>query len=67
MPSARYLLALKVQAARIDRDSDDILLLAGEVGATSADEVLRIAEEVIGANRLQPKAQFFIEELFEND
>ncbi|HET7389098.1 MAG TPA: hypothetical protein VFJ19_20815 [Nocardioidaceae bacterium] len=62
--SPRYLLALKVQAARIDRDSDDIRFLAREAGASTAEEVLRIAEEVIGTTRLMPKARYIIEELF---
>lgn len=65
VPSPRYLLGLKVQAARIDRDQDDIRVLAGLVGATTADEVLAIAEEVVGRARLLPKAQFLIQEMFE--
>lgn len=64
VPSPRYLLALKVQAARIDRDADDIHFLAEQCGAQSADEVLAIAEQVIGANRLLPKAQFLVQEMF---
>ena len=44
VPSPHYLLALKVQAARIDRDQDDIRFLARETGAKTADDVLRIAE-----------------------
>lgn len=62
--SARYLLALKVQAARIDRDTDDILALARECGVDTADEVLDIAAEIIGSSRLQPKAQFLVQQLF---
>jgi hypothetical protein len=64
VPSPHYLLALKVQAARIDRDQDDIRFLAREVGAKTADDVLRIAEQVIGSNRLLPKAQFIVQEMF---
>ncbi len=64
VPSPRYLLALKVQAARIDRDADDILTLAEACGARTAAEVLDIAAAVVGAARLQPKAQFLVEELF---
>jgi hypothetical protein len=54
VPSPHYLLALKVRAARIDRDQDDIRFLARETGAKTADDVLRIAEQVIGSNRLLP-------------
>jgi hypothetical protein len=60
VPSPLYLLALKLQAARIDRDQDDIRFLARETGAKTADDVLRIAEQVIGSNRLLPKAQFIV-------
>jgi Nucleotidyltransferase of unknown function (DUF6036) len=66
-PKAVYLLALKVQAARIDRDQDDIRFLARETGAKTADDVLRIAEQVIGGNRLLPKAQFIVQEMFPED
>jgi hypothetical protein len=64
VPSPHYLLALKVQAARIDRDQDDIRFLARETGAKTADDVMRIAEQVIGGNRLLPKAQFIVQEMF---
>jgi hypothetical protein len=67
VPSPHYLLALKVQAARIDRDQDDIRFLARETGAKTADDVLRIAEQVIGSNRLLPKAQFIAQEMFPED
>jgi hypothetical protein len=63
--SAPYLLALKVQAARVERDRDDILTLAAQCGALTAVEVLSIVERVLGgAERLQPKARFIVEELF---
>ncbi|MDP3972960.1 MAG: DUF6036 family nucleotidyltransferase [Candidatus Nanopelagicales bacterium] len=64
VPSARYLLALKVQAARIDRDDDDIRFLARQCRASSADEVLSIAENVLGSKRLLPKSQFIVQQIF---
>lgn len=64
VPSPEHLLALKVQAARIDRNQDDIHLLAQVVGVESAEEVLGIVERVIGAQRLMPKAQFIVQEMF---
>jgi hypothetical protein len=65
VPSARYLLALKVSAARVDRDADDIRTLAQLCGVSTADEVLTLTEEVMGGPRgLLPKAQFLIEEMF---
>jgi len=66
--SPRYLLAMKVAAARIDRDVDDILLLARLCGATTSDEVLKIVSNVWGGtSRLLPKARFLVEELFSAD
>lgn len=62
--SPSYLLALKVQAARIDRDEDDIHFLARLCEADTAAEVLAIAEGVIGRNRLLPKSQFMVQEMF---
>ena len=63
-PPAEYLLALKVQAARVGRDQDDIRFLAHLVGARTADDVLTIAEHIIGADTLLPKAQFMVQEMF---
>ncbi|MPQ98126.1 nucleotidyl transferase [Modestobacter sp. I12A-02628] len=65
VPSPHYLLALKVRAARVDRDADDIEQLAALCGASSANEVLDIAERVWGGRQwLLPKAQYLLEELF---
>lgn len=64
VPSAPYLLALKVQAARVDRDADDIQVLARESGARTADEVIAIAQRIIGQDRLAPRAQFMVEQMF---
>jgi len=64
VPSPKYLLALKVHAARIDRDRDDIVTLARLCGVSSAGEVLTIAERIMGPNRLQAKTQFMVQELF---
>jgi hypothetical protein len=61
--SPRIPLALKVLAHRVREDEDDVLLLAGELGASRADEVLGIAEEVFG-DRLDVAARFFVEQLF---
>lgn len=61
--SPRILLALKVLAHRAGEDEDDVTLLAGELGVTTADEVLDLAEETFG-ERLEPAARFFVEQLF---
>lgn len=62
--SPRYLLALKVYAARVDRDSDDIRYLAQLCDAHTADDVLAITEQVMRGRALLPKSQYLIEELF---
>lgn len=64
IPSTEYLLALKVHAARPDRDLDDIRYLADHLGLTTSSQILDVAERFFGANRLEPKSQFFIEQLF---
>ena len=64
--SPEYLLALKVHASRIDRDEDDIHLLASLCvpPARSAEDVLEIAERVIGPDQLPAKAQFLVQSMF---
>jgi hypothetical protein len=65
VPSPRYLLALKVAAARVDRDADDIRALAQICGYASGSEVLDATVQVMGARaNLLPKVQFLIEEMF---
>ena len=65
VPSPRYLLALKVAAARVDRDADDIRALAEICGFMTASEVLDATVQVMGARaRVLPKVQFLIEDMF---
>ena len=61
--SPRIILAMKVLAHRAGEDDADVRLLAGQLGLTTAAEVLRIATDVYG-DRLDPAARFFVEELF---
>lgn len=62
--SPEYLLALKVQASRVDRDVDDIRFLAGLCGVSTAEGVLSIATRVLGHENLAPKASYVVQELF---
>ncbi len=61
--SPQMLLALKVQAHRVGEDEDDVRVLAGNLGLSSAREVLDVAEERMG-DRLDPAARFFVQEIF---
>lgn len=63
VPSPTYLLALKVAAARVDRDADDITVLTRLGGLTTAAQVLDVTERVMGSRRrpLEPKVQFLVE------
>lgn len=67
VPSPEYLLALKVSAARVDRDADDIRTLAALCGAETTEAVLTIVERVMGGRLLLPKVQFLIEEMFDGN
>ncbi len=59
--SPAYLLALKVAAARVDRDADDIRFLAEICGLATAREILDLTERIIGPHRPLPaKVQFLV-------
>lgn len=63
--SPERLLAMKVYAARVERDSDDILTLCRELKVTNITQVLAIADEQYG--KLLPAASKFITiELLQN-
>lgn len=61
--SPRILLAMKVLSHRIGEDEEDVRLLAGRLGLSSAPEVLDAAEATYG-DRLDAAARFFVEQLF---
>jgi hypothetical protein len=62
--SARYLLAMKVMAARVERDEDDIATLAKLSGMESAAAILDLVETAYPHLPVPPRVQYFIEELF---
>ena len=64
VPSPQYLLAMKVYAARVDRDADDIRILADLCDLHSAEAVLDLAEAYLAGIPIPAKVQFLIEELF---
>ncbi len=56
---------VKVLAARVERDEDDILTLARLVGLDTADEVLGVVSAAYPGAAIPPRVQFFLEELFQ--
>lgn len=64
VPSTDYLLAMKIFAARVDRDDDDVEFLAGRLGLTTADEVLDVVARFYPQNRIEAKVQFYVQQLF---
>jgi hypothetical protein len=61
--SPRMLLALKVLAHRVGEDEGDVMFLAAALGLRTSADILAVGEDVF-ADRLEPAARFFVEELF---
>jgi hypothetical protein len=64
--SPRRLLAMKVFAARVDRDRDDILTLCQQSTISTIAEVLELTQELYG-DLLTPKSKFLAIELLQDD
>jgi hypothetical protein len=64
--SPQMLLALKVLAARVGEDDDDVAWLAQHLGLGTADEVLDMVVSVIGEEPLSSRSQFFVEAVMES-
>lgn len=62
--SPRYLLAMKLRSARIERDADDIALLLDLSGITSAADALDLVETAYGASEIGVKTQLLVEAIF---
>jgi hypothetical protein len=63
---ARYLLAMKPFAARVENDADDIAFLYRQLGLTTVEQGLDLVEEVYHGQRLQPKVQFLLTEIVDS-
>jgi hypothetical protein len=62
--SPRYLLAMKLMAMRMGEDDQDIELLLGECGITSAEGALDLLHSVYPTLEASPKTRFFLEQHF---
>ncbi len=60
----RYLLAMKLLAARVDVDQDDIVALYALCGFTTADEGLDLLTATYPSRTVAPRVQYLLEELF---
>lgn len=65
--SPRYLLAMKLRSARIERDADDIALLLGVCGISDSGEALDLVEAAYGAAALTVKTQLLVQAILEGD
>jgi len=63
--SARYLLAMKLFAARVENDAEDIMFLYRQLGFTTVEEGLDLVESVYQGRPIEPKAQFLLGEIVE--
>lgn len=63
--SPRRLLAMKVFAARVDRDRDDILTLCQQSNIRTITEVLELTQELYG-DLLTPKSKFLTVEILQS-
>ncbi|NPA49308.1 MAG: hypothetical protein GXO20_04945 [Thermodesulfobacteria bacterium] len=63
VPAVRYLLALKIFAAREDRDFQDVLLLAQKLGIQSEKELEEAFGRVFPASYLDERRRLFIKEV----
>ena len=62
--SPEYLLAMKLMAMRIPEDEDDIDVLLGMCGITTAEQGVALVERMYPAGQALPKTRFFLEERF---
>ena len=60
--SPRHLLAMKVRAARGERDLEDIVLLARALGIDAIADVIAVADEVWGPGLLREESVFLVSE-----
>ncbi len=67
VPTADYLLAMKVLALRAESfDSDDVKFLIKHLNLKNTDEIWRIVADYYPRKQIKTETQFQLEEIFEN-
>ena len=61
--SPRYLFAMKIAASRVERDTDDIVILHRLSGFAGVDDALEYVERTYPPLRLEPRVHYLLEEL----
>jgi Nucleotidyltransferase of unknown function (DUF6036) len=61
--SARYLLAMKLFASRVEIDADDIAFLYRQVGFTTVDEGLDLLRSMYQGRPVDPKVRYLLAEI----
>jgi hypothetical protein len=64
--SPRYLLAMKLFAARAEIDADDIILLYRQLGFTTVDEGLDLVEQAYPGRPIPAKVKFLLTEIVDS-
>lgn len=64
--SPRYLLAMKLFAARAEIDADDIILLYRNLGFTTVDEGLDLVEQAYPGGPIPAKVKFLLTEIVDS-
>ena len=67
LASPRYLFAMKMLAARVERDVDDIEVLYRLSGFSSVEEALDHVQSLYPHQPVPPKAQYLLQELIPTD
>jgi Nucleotidyltransferase of unknown function (DUF6036) len=62
--SPRFLLAMKLLAARVERDQDDIRTLYGMCGFNTAEEGLQLVEATYPGYLIAPRTRFMLQEMY---
>lgn len=61
--SPRYLLAMKLLASRVERDEDDLRLLLGICGITTAADALALVSDLYGNRPIEARIGYLLDEL----